>query len=105
MNTNNNIIANQETPIEKNGNMNDCDFLNDLLSTEKNISNGYSIAINEASNEKYYQNLLNLFKETKDQARSLFNLLFAKGWYKLEKAEEQKITMKYQEYEQKQNEL
>lgn len=102
---NNNTIANQETPIEKTPEMNDCDFLNDMLSTEKSISDGYAIAINEASNDKYYSDLLNIFKETKDQARALFNLSFAKGWYKLEKADENKMSTKYNEYQQKQSEI
>lgn len=100
-----NIIANQETPIVKNQNMNDCDYLNDMLSTEKHLSDGYSIVCNEASNDTFFKEMLNIMMETKNEARELFNLLFQKGWYRLEKAEEQKVSMKYNEYQQRQNEL
>jgi len=85
--------------------MNDCDYLNDMLNNEKNMTNNYSIVLNEVSNDDLYNELLKIFKDTQDFQRKLFNLAFKKGWYKLEKAEDQKITSTLNEYEPKTNEL
>ena len=35
--------------------MNDCDYLNDVLECEKNLSNNLAIAMNEASHDALYQ--------------------------------------------------
>jgi spore coat protein CotF len=85
--------------------MNDCDYLNDILATEKNMGSHYATVMNEASNDDLYQLIGNICKETKDMARDLFNLQFKKGWYKLEKTDDTKISTISQEYEQKLNEL
>ncbi len=105
MNNNNNVVQNQEQTITKDKEMNDCDYLNDILTTEKNMSNNYSIALNEASNDTLYTELFNVFQETQDCERDLFNLLFKKGWYTIEKAEATKITEALNEHEPKLNEL
>lgn len=102
---NNNMVNNPEQPITKNKEMNDSDYLNDMLATEKSLVNNYSIALNEASNDVFYNEIINLCKDTHTCQRNLYNLLFKKGWYKLEKAEQQKIKMELQEHESKINEL
>jgi spore coat protein CotF len=78
--------------------MNDKDILTDILISEKNMSNSYSIALNEISNDFLYKPLLNIFTETQRVQRDLFELMFSKGWYQLEKAEKNKIVQKYNEY-------
>jgi len=102
---NNNKVQNPEQAVPKNQDMNDCDYLNDILTTEKNMSNNYSIALNEVSNDQLYNELFKIFSESKQCARDLFNLSFKKGWYKLEKAEAQKIKMQLQEHQAKVKEL
>lgn len=101
----NNTLANQEQPTPKNKEMNDIDYLNDMLSTEKRLITNYAIAQIEASNDFLYQEIANINQETNIMQRNLFNLLFKKGWYKLEKAEEQKINTVLGEQENKLNEL
>lgn len=101
----NNTVSNPEIEVPKTDEMNDCDYLNDILSTEKNMSSNYSIVVNEASNLELYNTLKQIMNESKDCARDLFDLLFKKGWYRLEKAEQQKIDTVSQEYNQKLNEL
>lgn len=100
-----NIIQNQETAVPKTSQMNDRDYLNDILETEKNMSTNMAIALNEASNEKLYDELFDIFKDIKNMQRSLYECMFRKGWYTLEKAEEQKITQTYNKLEQKYLEL
>lgn len=102
---NSNTVSNPETEVPKTGEMNDSDYLNDVLSTEKNIDNGYGIAMNEASNKQLFDAIGNICKETKDMTRTLFDLQFKKGWYRLEKADQTKIDTISQEYQQKMNEL
>ncbi len=94
----NNKVQNPKTEIPSNHQINDKDILNDILSSEKNMSNNYSVALNEMSNEPLYHDILTVFLETKTAQRRLFNLLFKHGWYTLERADVNKINEKYQEY-------
>jgi spore coat protein CotF len=79
--------------------MNDRDFANDLLSTEKYMTNAYSVAMNEASHQSLYQDMLTVFNETQNQQRELYNLMFKKGWYKVEAADQQKLQQSYQQFQ------
>ena len=72
--------------------MNDRDFLNDILESEKNMSVNYTYALNEASNEELFKRIYDMFIHIKETQRNLFELSFKKGWYTLEKAEENKIN-------------
>jgi spore coat protein CotF len=101
----NNTVQNQKTEIPQTPEMNDRDFLNDVLESEKNISNNLSIALNEASNEPFFQDILEMFLECKKSARELYNLMFQNGWYTLEKAEQTKISQKSSELSTRLNEL
>ncbi|MDD2203116.1 MAG: spore coat protein [Bacilli bacterium] len=105
MDNNSNMVFNPETEVPKNQDMNDCDYLNDFLSTEKMLSGNYVTAMNEASNNELFEEIGNICIETENAARDLFNVQFAKGWYKLEKADINKINTVSQEYNQKLNEL
>ncbi len=105
MNNNQNTVSNPETQVPKTPAMNDADYLNDFLMTEKAIDNNYAIAMNEASNNKLYEQIGTLCRDTKNLTRELFNLQFKKGWYRLEQAEQQKIDQVFQEYQKKTNEL
>jgi spore coat protein CotF len=106
MNNNQNMtVSNPETPVSKTPEMNDADFLNDLLMSEKALDNEYGIAMNEASNNNLYEEIGKICRETKDMTRDLFNLQFKKGWYRLEQADQNKINTISQEYQQKTNEL
>lgn len=97
----NNIVKNPKQEIPSGKEMNDCDYLNTILNIEKNMTNNYSIVLNEASNDNLYNDLTKVFKDAQDCQRRLFNLTFKKGWYELEKADENKIRSKHAEYNQK----
>lgn len=101
----NNKVENQKTEIIESLEMNDCDYLNDILEMEKNMSNNLSIALNEASNNTLYEKIFSMFTETKNAQRELYNMAFKKGWCSLEKAEENKINEKISQLSQKLNQL
>lgn len=88
----NNKVQNPKTEVPANSNMNDRDFLNDILESEKNMSVNYTYALNEASNEDLFKRIYDMFIHIKEAQRNLFELSFKKGWYTLEKAEENKIN-------------
>lgn len=88
----NNKVQNPKTEVPANSNMNDRDFLNDILESEKNMSVNYTYALNEASNEELFKRIYDMFIHIKEAQRNLFELSFKKGWYTLEKAEEIKIN-------------
>lgn len=101
----NNEIKNPKKEVSKGISMNDCDYLNSVLELEKNMSNNYSIALNEASNDYLYEDYFTMLEDTKDLAREAYNLAFEYGWYMLEEVEEQKVSNKITCLEQKLKEL
>jgi len=105
MKMNNNEIKNQKKEVPTGIEMNDRDYLNSILELEKNMSNNYSIALNEASNEYLYEDYFTLFEDTKDAARECYNLMFQYGWYTLEEAEDQKVTDKINCFKQQLTDL
>ena len=88
----NNKVQNPKTEVPANSTMNDRDFLNDILESENNMSVNYTYALNEASNEELFKRIYDMFIHIKETQRNLFELSFKKGWYTLEKAEENKIN-------------
>ncbi|MDQ0229670.1 spore coat protein [Metabacillus malikii] len=91
-------IANQETKVPTGPSMNDRDFINDMLATEKYMTGAYSIALNEASHEDLYKDIQSIFNETQNAQRRLYNTMFKHGWYKLETAEAQKLQQIHQQF-------
>jgi len=102
---NNNEISNPKVEVPSTMNMNDCDYLNALLECEKNMSTNLNIALNEASNEFLYNELYDMFDMVREAQRNLYETSFCYGWYKLEKAEDTKITKKLNELSSKLGEL
>lgn len=92
-------IKNPNTQVPKTPQMNERDFVNDILSQEKYMAHAYSVALNEASHQHLYGDLLEIFNETQNMQHDLFNLMFEKGWYKLEAEQTQKIQQAYQQHQ------
>lgn len=86
---------------EKGLEMQDRDYLSTILEMEKNMSNNYSIALNEASNDDLYETFFEMFTDIKDHARDIFDLMNNYGWYKLESVEETKIDKLIQKLTEK----
>ncbi|MGZ0087000.1 spore coat protein [Geobacillus sp. C56-T2] len=92
-------VQNAETPVPKTPQMNERDFLNDMLATEKYMTLSYSVFLHEASHQALYQDMMNIFTETQNCQRELYELMFKKGWYKLEAADAQKLQQTYQQFQ------
>jgi ferritin-like metal-binding protein YciE len=103
-----NIIKNPQTdqlPKVKGPDMNERDYLNDILATEKYLTDNLNIFAREASNQVLHGEIVNLLQETHVAARNLFNEMFKKGWYSLTAAgqpEIQQLAQQFQNYETQQ---
>lgn len=98
-------IQNPETPVPQTPEMNDRDYINDMLSTEKYLTHAYSTALNEASHDQFYQEILSIFTETQNAQRKIYNFMFQKGWYSLEASDPQSLQQSYQQYSGYQSQL
>lgn len=79
--------------------MNDRDRITDLLTTQKNLSAGYNLAVNEAGTDQLFQTILQLLNEVHQSQREIFKLMQKKGWYKLEfENDYPKINKKAQQF-------
>ena len=81
----NNKVQNPKIELDSSIEMNDENYLNDILETEKNMSVNFTYALNEASNETLFNEIYEMFKQIKASQRNLFELSFRKGFYTLEK--------------------
>ena len=93
---NNNQISNPKTEVSKGTSINDKDYMNSLLSCLKEMVKNYAIALTEASNETIYNEYKTMFDNYSNLQREVFEIMFRKGWYSLEKAETLKVNNKYQ---------
>lgn len=77
----------------------DQDILNDVMQSAKHLQNIYNTYSIEASNEEICEVLEDLYLGMKDKARDMFNLMYGKGWYKLEKEDSTKINQTLAKFE------
>ena len=102
---NNSEIKNPKTQVSSGINLNDKDYMNSLLSTLKEIVKNYAVALTESSNEILFRQYKEMFDSYANLQREVFELMFRKGWYVLEQAEQQKINKKYETLSQEFTEL
>lgn len=101
----NNQICNPKVEVPTGISCNDKDYLNSLLSCLKEMSKNYVMAMTEASNESLYEKYKQVFFTLTNLQREVYELMFRKGWYVLEKAEAQKINQKSQMLSQEYQDL
>jgi len=92
----NNQISNPKTEVPKGTSINDKDYMNSLLSCLKEIVKNYAVVLTEASNETLYKEYKTMFDEYSNLQREVYETMFRKGWYSLEKVDKQKLDAKYQ---------
>jgi len=85
--------------------LNDCDYLNDILSSLKDITKNMTISLTEASNSKLHEELLNILNIVIILQKEAYSIAWNKGWYILEESEKTKISEKLKELEKKYTEL
>lgn len=93
---NNQKISNPKVEVPKGMSLNDKDYLGDLLAALKCIEKDYVVAMTEASNEHLYESYRIMFWDLSKMQREVFELMFRKGWYSLEEAQNMKIEEKAQ---------
>jgi len=93
-----NKIQNPSSNIPKTPEMNDRDFIDDCLTTEKYLTSSYSVALHEMSHQALYQDIMTLFNETEKCQRAIYDLMFQKGWYSVTAASPQTIQQTYQQF-------
>lgn len=71
--------------------MTDKEILMDVLETEKNMAVNMTYALNEASHEKLYNELFNIFEGISESAKELFALAYDLNYYQLEAEKKTKI--------------
>ena len=94
-------IENPKVEVKEGMEMNDRDYLNNILILEKSLSNQYSLSLDEASNDYLYEDFFELLEDSKDASREIYNFIFEKGWYAIEKESENKIQTKIIEFQEK----
>ena len=93
---NNNQISNPKTEVPKGTSINDKDYMNSLLSSLKEMVKNYATSLTEVSNETLYKEFKTMFDEYSSLQREVYETMFRKGWYSIEKVEQQKLNTKYQ---------
>lgn len=91
---NNNQISNQKIEVSKGFMLNDKDYLNCLLSSLKEMAKNYTTAMTEASNDSLYNEFKNSFEKIILLQRKVYEVMFRKGWYIVEKSDSNKINTK-----------
>lgn len=97
-----NQIKNPQTgqlPQVKGAEMNERDFINDILATEKYLTDNFNVFCREASNQALHQKVAAILNETHQTSRELFNLMFKKGWYSLTAADQQELQQTAQQFQ------
>lgn len=101
----NNQISNPKVEVGKGMILNEKDYITCLLSTLKEMSKGYALAMSEASCESLYDIYKNSFINISSLQREVYEVMFRKGWYILEKSDTNKINSKYQMLSQEYSDL
>ncbi len=98
-------IKNPSAHFEKGPVFNDRDRLNDMLATEKWLTDGFNVFVREASHQDLYDDILHILNETHYAARDIFNLMFEKGWYSLHPEQQSHISEHHQKFSGYQNQF
>lgn len=101
----NNSISNPKIEVPSGMNLNDKDYISNLLSDLKCMEKNFAVVLTEASNEELYNKYHEIFNKISILQREVYEVTFRHGWYILEKAELNKIDQKYQMLNQEHQQL
>lgn len=101
----NNKVCCDEIKVDETIDLNDRDYLNDILYNEKTITVNTITALTEASNEKLQKEILDIFNTVYKLQSETYELAWNFGWYTLEESEKTKIKQKEKELQKKLDEL
>jgi spore coat protein CotF len=78
-------------PQVKGPELNERDRINDILATEKHMTNGYNVGLNEMQNPQLRKVIQEVLRNTQNAQAQIFDLMFQKGWYKMKVADKQEV--------------
>lgn len=85
--------------------LNDRDRLQDLLSSEKYLTEGYNVSTFEASDPELHKTLQNILNETHQSHEILHQTMEQRGWYKTDSADQQAVAQAYNQFMQNRYQL
>jgi spore coat protein CotF len=80
-----------QLPQVKGPDMNDRDFINDLLTHEKHLASTYNIGLLEMQNPQLHNTVQGILSDIHNNQFKAFDLMFQKGWYKMKAADKQEV--------------
>lgn len=98
-------ISNTMIEVEEGIELNDKDYISDMLTTLKAIVKDYTVALTEASNEELFSKYKEMYDKLLNLQRETFETMFRCGFYKLEEADATKITEKCQTLSQEKEKI
>src|SRR5690606_21670909 len=87
-----------QLPKVKGPELNDRDRINDIMSMQKYLSNGYNVGLDEMQNPTLHQTVKTMLNDVHQCQYDLFDLMFQKGWYKMKAADQQEITQAHTQF-------
>ncbi|MFP4016418.1 MAG: spore coat protein [Halanaerobiales bacterium] len=93
-----NMIKNPEKNIVHSPEMNDRDYLNDILATEKYLTDAFNTFVREASHTELHNDVKTILNDTHECTRDIFNLMFKDGFYSFQGASGQEIQQAQQKF-------
>ena len=90
-----NNVSNPKVIVPNGIELNDKNYINSMLSSLKCLVKNYVIALTEASNEHLFEIYSIMLNQLLHMQRETYEVMFRKGWYVLEKCDNNKITAKF----------
>ena len=78
--------------MNTNSSFTDREIMDDILSSQKHITDVYNTFSNECTNQQLQTDMLNILKEEHAIQFSVFSEMQKRGWYSPAAAEQQKVT-------------
>lgn len=98
-------ISNTMIEVEEGIELNDKDYISDMLTTLKAIVKDYTVALTEVSNETLFSKYKKMYDDLLQLQRETFETMFRCGFYKLEEIDATKITEKCQTLSQEKEKI
>lgn len=101
----NSKVCCDEVKVEATLDLNDRDYLNDILYNEKSLLSNTATALTEASHEELQEDIFEILSIIDSIQAETYEMAWNYGWYVLEEAEKTKINQKAKELQKKLDEL
>ena len=79
-------------------NITDKEIMEDILSSQKFVTDTYNTFVNECVNQQLRTDFLNILREEHNIQHSVYDQMQMRGWYSTEQAEQQKVSAAYTKF-------